>query len=89
MSRWIAQRPAGRAAAISLFYILGGSAWLVGSDLYIHGYSQEHLDGLWESIAKGLGFVVECAAWSQERRENPPPYSAAGNEKLSAAHPAP
>lgn len=58
MTRWIAQRPAGRAAAISLLYILGGSAWIVGSDLYVHGYPQDHLAGLWESIAKGLGFVA-------------------------------
>lgn len=58
MTRSIAQRPTGRAAAISLLYILGGSAWIVGSDLYIHNYSQAHLDGLWESIAKGLGFVA-------------------------------
>lgn len=58
MTRWIAQRPTGREAAIGLLYILGGSARIVGSDLYIHDYSQDHLDGLWESIAKGLGFVA-------------------------------
>ena len=33
--------------------------------------------------------VAECEAWSHERRENPPPYSAAGKEKLSAVPPAP
>lgn len=29
--------------------------------------------------------VAECEAWQHERRENPPPYTAAGKEKLSAA----
>jgi len=58
MRRWIIRRPAYRAAVISMFYILAGAGWIVGSDIYVHGYMQSHFAGLWESIAKGLGFII-------------------------------
>lgn len=58
MNRWFDRTSAQRAATVCLLYMLAGAAWIIGSDLFVRSNLQDDWPGFWESIVKGLAFIV-------------------------------